>query len=146
MLPVGRRQWRLFCFMACVMLAGVPCTAQTPALTTVSDTVYRADGTPASGTLLISWPPFSTADGHAVAAGSASVALGASGTFTVQLAPNAGATPSGVAYSVVYQLSDGTVKTENWSVGANSPESIAQVRTAMGTSPGANSQFAGCID
>ena len=32
------------------------------ATTRVSDTVYRADGTPASGTLLISWPAFTTAE------------------------------------------------------------------------------------
>ena len=34
--------------------------AQGPALTTISDTVYRADGTAASGTVLISWPSFQT--------------------------------------------------------------------------------------
>lgn len=33
-----------------------------PATTTVSDTVYRADGSPASGTLLITWPAFTAAD------------------------------------------------------------------------------------
>ena len=41
--------------------------AQGPALTTISDTVYRADGTAASGTVLISWPSFQTAVGDAVA-------------------------------------------------------------------------------
>jgi hypothetical protein len=43
--------------------------AKPPVFTTVSDTVFRADGSPASGTLLISWPAFTTADGHTVAAG-----------------------------------------------------------------------------
>jgi hypothetical protein len=32
------------------------------ATTRVSDTVYRADGTPASGTVLISWPAFTTSE------------------------------------------------------------------------------------
>ena len=41
----------------------------------MSDTVYRADGTLASGTLLISWPEFTTADGYAVVAGTKSVPL-----------------------------------------------------------------------
>ena len=47
-----------------------------PAMTQVVDTVYRADGTTAKGTVLISWPAFTTADGKAVAAGSLSVQLG----------------------------------------------------------------------
>lgn len=37
--------------------------AQGPTLTTISDTVYRADGTPAQGTVLISWPSFQTLGG-----------------------------------------------------------------------------------
>lgn len=113
---------------------------QLPALTTVSDIVYRADGTPASGTLLISWPAFSTADGHAVAAGTKSVPLASNGGFSVQLAPNAGGTPA-VTYAVVYQLSDGTVKSEAWSVGTASPQTVAQVRTLVGTS---TTMDAGC--
>jgi len=47
--------------------------AQGPALTTISDTVYRADGTAALGTVLISWPSFQTAEGDMVAAGNLSV-------------------------------------------------------------------------
>jgi hypothetical protein len=43
--------------------------AQQPSRTTVSDIVYRADGSPASGTVLISWPEFTTADSKPVAAG-----------------------------------------------------------------------------
>ena len=41
-----------------------------PALTTIQDTIYRADGTPAAGTVLISWPSFTSAEGDPVAAGS----------------------------------------------------------------------------
>jgi hypothetical protein len=52
----------------------------------------------------------------------------------VQLAPNAGATPAGTVYTVTYQLTDGTVKTETWSVGATSPETVSAVRTMAGTS------------
>ena len=77
-----------------------------PTTTNVQDTVYRADGTAASGTLLISWPAFTTAGGQPVAAGSTSVKLGAGGALSVGLAPNAGASPSGSYYTVVYQLSE----------------------------------------
>jgi len=132
MLDQCRRQRRLFCLLLCV-LAELASQAQSPATTTISDTVYRADGTPAAGTLLISWPTFSTASGQAVAADTKSVSLSAGGTLSVGLAPNAGAAPANTYYVVVYQLSNGTVKTEFWSVGTISPTTIAAVRTTPGS-------------
>jgi hypothetical protein len=135
MLHASRRRWRLFYLLpglALVALVGQT-LAQGPTLTTVSDTVYRADGSPAAGTILISWPPFTTAGGSTVAAGNTNIALGNNGSFTAQLAPNTGATPAGTVYTVTYQLTDGTVKTENWSIGTASPETISQVRTLAGT-------------
>ena len=138
----GRRTRRLFYLALFFALRPHITEAQSVTLTTVSDTVFRADGQPAAGTLLISWPAFTTADGHAVAAGNKGVLLGSGGSFSAQLAPNSGATPSGVVYTVVYQLTDATVKTENWSVGTSSPESIAQVRTVLGTSTASGQLFA----
>ncbi len=110
--------------------------AQGPGLTTISDTVYGGDGTPASGLALISWPSFQTADGYAVAAGSQSVTIGEGGAFNAQLVPNAGASPAGTLYVVVFQLDDGTVRTEYWSVPTNSPTTISAVRTTPGTGLG----------
>jgi len=127
-----RLQGRLFCLLLCV-LAGLVSQAQSPVTTTISDTVYRADGTPAAGTLLISWPTFSTAGGQAVASGTKSVTLGTGGSLSVALVPNAGAAPANTFYTVVYQLSDGTVKTEFWSVGTTSPTTVAAVRTTPGS-------------
>lgn len=69
-----------------------------------------------------------------MAAGNKNVILASNGSFSVQLAPNSGATPAGVVYTVVYQLLDATVKTESWSVGTSSPETVAQVRAFVGTS------------
>jgi hypothetical protein len=112
-----RRQGRLFCLLLCV-LVGLTSQAQSPATTTISDTVYRADGTPAAGTLLISWPTFSTAGGQAVASGTKSVTLGTGGALSVALVPNTGAGPANTFYSVVYQLSDGTVECLNASMWA----------------------------
>src|SRR5471030_1066629 len=51
--------------------AASPAPQSGPALTTVSDTVYRADGSPAQGRLEITWPTFIAAGGSAVAAGTA---------------------------------------------------------------------------
>src|SRR5258708_9492647 len=62
--------------------------AQGPALTTISGTVYRADGTAASGTALISWPSFQTAEGDSVAAGHLRVTIAALRVFTAHLVPN----------------------------------------------------------
>ena len=103
--PMGR----LFYWLLPMILISAWLPAQTPALTTVTDVVYRADGSPAGGTLLISWPEFSTAAGQAVAAGKNSVVLGAGGALSVQLVPNIGATPAGTFYTVVYQLNDASV-------------------------------------
>ncbi|MGC2247404.1 MAG: hypothetical protein WA609_12440 [Terriglobales bacterium] len=110
--------------------------AQGPALTTISDTVYRADGTPASGTALISWPSFQTSEGDVVAAGKQSITIGAGGGFLAQLVPNVGASPAGTFYVVVFQLDDGTVRTEYWAVSTTSPTTIAAVRTTPGTGLG----------
>jgi len=110
--------------------------AQGPALTTISGTVYRADGTAASGTVLVSWPSFQTAEGNAVAAGNLSVTIRPLGAFSAQLVPNVGASPAGTYYVVVFQLDDGTVRTEYWAVPATSPTTIAAVLTTPGTGLG----------
>jgi hypothetical protein len=98
--PLG---WLFLLLPAMVSLA---VSAQTLPTTTLSDTVYRADGTPAGGTLLISWPEFTTAARGAVAAGNTSVTLGAGGASSVGWVPNANATPANTIYSVVYPLDD----------------------------------------
>ena len=119
--------------VAAIALAPAAAWAAGPGLTTISDTVYRADGTAASGTALISWPAFVTAEGDAVAAGTKSVAIGPGGAFATELVPNVGATPAGMYYTVVFQLDDGTVRTEYWAVPTTSPTTIAAVRTTPGT-------------
>jgi hypothetical protein len=85
-------------------LTASPAPQTPPALTSVVDTVFSADGTAAQGVLVISWPAFVTASGTAVAAGVLDTTLGANGALNVGLVPNAGATPAGAYYSVVYQL------------------------------------------
>ena len=124
--PIGRL------FLLLPWLLATTVLAQAPPLTTVQDTVYRADGTPAQGTLLISWPAFTTANGQAVASGSTSTTLGAGGALSVALVANANASPVNSVYTVVYQTD--LVKTEYWIVPTTSPATLAQVRTILGTS------------
>jgi hypothetical protein len=133
MLGNRRPSGRLFCLLLTVGLAVTGMKGAGPSVTSIQDTVYRADGTTASGTLLISWPAFTTVAGQPVAAGTKSVALGAGGALSVSLAPNAGASPSGTYYTVVYQLDSGLVKTEYWSVPTTSPTTLAVIRTTPGT-------------
>lgn len=106
-----KRGWMLICiFLSLLARVGL---AQV-ATTTVQDTVYRADGTPAGGTVVISWNAFTTAAGNAVPAGSTAVTIGSGGLLTVALAPNAGGSPMGSYYSVVYHLNDGSTSREYW--------------------------------
>lgn len=110
-------------------------------LTTITDTVLRADGTPAAGTLLITWPGFTTASAGAVAAGSTSVTIGAGGAVSFALSPNAGSNPASY-YTVVYQLSDGTTSKEFWSVPASATAvNLAAVRVSL-TATTSNAQLA----
>ena len=132
MLDARRPVGRLFFLLVSVLVLGMQADSG-PAKTTITDVVYRADGTPASGVILVSWPTFTTMDGKAVAAGTKSVTLGPGGALSVSLVPNSGASPAGTYYTAVYQLDDG-VKTEFWMVPANSPTTLAAVRTVLGQS------------
>jgi hypothetical protein len=113
--------------------ASSPAPQSGPPLTTISDTVYLANGTPAQGVLIITWPAFVTAGGTAMAPGDIQVTLGTNGALNVQLASNTGATPAGVYYTVVYQLQPNEVRTEYWLVPTTSPATLAQVRTTPGS-------------
>jgi hypothetical protein len=132
-----RRLERLFLLLLSGFMA-LATSAQTLPTTMINDIVYRADGSPAGGTLLIAWPEFTTASGGAVAAGNTSVILGTGGTLSVGLVPNANATPANTVYVVVYQLDDGTVKTEYWVVPTASPTNISAVRTILGAGTSAS--------
>ncbi len=101
------------------------------ATTTVQGTVYLANGRAGSGTLIVSWPAFSTAAGQAVTADSTTVTIGPDGFFSVNLAPNLGALPAGLYYTAVYQMSDGSTSTEYWVVPAGAQATLAQVRSQV---------------
>src|SRR5690348_7794199 len=110
---VCRLARRLFCCaLGAGLIAGV-LRADGVSMTSIQDVIYRADGTPAHGMLLITWPAFTTADNKAVAAGSLSVAIGDKGEVNLSLAPNAGATPDGTYYKVLVKLGPET-STEYW--------------------------------
>ncbi len=124
--------WRVALGLMAIAVAMLPprVTAQINT-TTVQGTVFRADGTPASGTLLVSWAAFTTPQNQAVAAGNTSTPIGADGFVSMNLTPNASALPAGSYYTATYHLSDGTVNQEYWVVPAAASASIASVRAQL---------------
>ena len=127
-----RRASRLPLWMVVLVLALAPHPgAAQVSTTTVQGTVYEANGQPASGTMLISWPAFTTEADQAVAAGSTSVVIGSDGFASVQLAPNQNASPAGTYYTVVYHLADGTVNREYWVVPAAATAALGSVRVQI---------------
>ena len=113
----GVRRGVALVFLLLALMTGysVPVMAQAPLPTTVvSDTVYNASGAPASGTVLVSWAGFTAASGAVIPAGTTSATIGANGALSIALAPNAGATPVGSAYTATFHLSDGTTSRQFW--------------------------------
>ncbi len=111
-----RRSWMLIGVLLTVLtVSGVAQVATTQ----VADTIYHADGTVATGTVLISWPAFTTSNGDSVPSGSTSAVIAAGGTLSIQLIPNAGSTPIGSYYTAVFHLDDGSVSREYWVVPAS---------------------------
>ena len=108
----NNRPWGRFSCVLLWLVLACSMGLASATLTTISDVVYRADGSFAKGTVVITWPAFTTSDSRAIAAGSLSVAIGAGGQLTVALVPNAGSTPSGTYYKVVYKLDQAVAERE----------------------------------
>jgi hypothetical protein len=98
-------------------------------LTTIQDTLIRADGARFTGSLTIHWVTFDSSNNGTVVQQSTSVSV-VNGNLLVQLVPNAAAPPPANVYTVTYQ-SDGREQfTETWSVPTSStPLKVATVRT-----------------
>ena len=117
------------CMLAAVLAAMAP--AQAVSTTTVQGTVYLANGQPGAGTLVVSWPGFTTAAGQAIAADRTTLTIPSDGFVSVSLAPNLGATPAGEYYTAVFYMSDGTVSTQYWVIPAAAQASLAQVQSQV---------------
>jgi GDSL-like Lipase/Acylhydrolase family len=114
---------------ACVLMAQ-------PTLTTIQDTVYRADGRRFNGTITISWKSFTAGDSSDVAMQSTTNRI-VNGALYVQLIPSTTATPS-YYYNVLY-TSDGRDQfSELWAVPpSTTPLHVANVRvTGLVTNSG----------
>ena len=124
--------WMLTFGMCFAQRTGPQIAPAAIATTQIQEPIYRADGTAASGTVLIRWPAFSTTSGASVPAGSISTTLSSGGVLSVNLVPNANSTPMGSYYTVVYHLDDGQVTREYWVVPVSaSAVKVSAIRSSV---------------
>ncbi len=125
--PGNRREpaVRAGMILALVFGIGAGGALATPPLTTVQDQLFRADGTPVNGTLLISWSAFVASDNSNVPANTLRVPV-SGGLLRVKLVPTTTATPA-TGYKVMYLVDGKLTNTESWSV----PPSIAAVAVKL---------------
>ena len=100
-----------------------------PPLTTIQDQLFRANGTPVNGTLLISWNAFVASDNSNIPANTLRVPV-SGGLLRVKLVPTttALAAPS---YNVMYLVDGKLTNTETWSVPpSTAPLAVRMVRTS----------------
>ncbi len=107
-------------------------------LTTIQDTLFKADGTRFNGTLTIQWSTFDASNIGTIVQQSKSVQV-VNGNLYVQLAPNAGATPPANTYAVAYQSSGSQQFSETWTIGVSTtPLTVSEVRTGVLSVTGTN--------
>lgn len=101
-----------------------------PALTTISDVLFKADGTRFNGLAQITWLSFDSASGASIAQQATTVRI-IDGNIFVQLTPTSNATPL-AQYLVLYE-SDGKIQfQETWNViPSTTPLRVADVRTSQ---------------
>jgi hypothetical protein len=114
-----------------VVLAPAVALAQ-PALTTIQDILYRADGTRFDGTMFITWSAFQAGNGSNIATANLTVPV-VNGALKVQLVPTTTAS-AGAQYSVTYSNNGVNQFTEVWAVPPSIlPLRVRDVRISSGT-------------
>lgn len=94
----------------------------------IQDSVTYADGTRASGQIVLTWPPFVWA-GVTITSGQQAFDIAPDGTISIPCYPTVGAQPS-VYYTASYRLNRGALYTEYWAVPPSpSVVSIGAIRT-----------------
>jgi hypothetical protein len=120
--------------LAMILCAALPLAAA-PALTTIQDTIYKADGTRFNGTAVISWNTFDANDASHIGMQSLTVQI-INGALRVQLVPNSNATPPN-SYTVQYSSDGKQQYVETWSVPpSTTPLRISAVNVTASTTSG----------
>jgi len=116
--------------VAAGLMAG--CVLGQPALTTIQDILYRADGTRFAGTLFITYNSFQAGDTSNIATSNLTLQI-VNGVLRVQLVPTTTAS-AGAQYSVRYNARGINQFTEIWAVPpSNVTLRVRDVRVATGT-------------
>src|SRR5437868_5670708 len=95
-------------------MAAATLAAAQPALTTIQDTLYRADGSRFSGTVFITWSSFEAGDTSNIATANLTLPI-VNGILKVSLVPTTTATP-GAQYNITYNSRGINQFTEVWAV------------------------------
>jgi hypothetical protein len=85
-----------------------------PPLTTIQDTLYKADGSPFNGTVYLEWKSFQASDSSSILTQRLTVAI-VNGILRVQLVPTTNAAPP-ATYAARYSIGGRTQFEETWSV------------------------------
>ncbi|MDP8991108.1 MAG: hypothetical protein M3N41_13635, partial [Acidobacteriota bacterium] len=114
-----------------LLLAATGLAQAQPALTTIQDILYRADGTRFSGTMFIAWSSFLAGDTSNIATANLTVPI-VNGVLRVQLVPTTTAS-AGAQYNVTYQSGGVNQFTEVWAVPPSTPRlRVRDVRLSSG--------------
>jgi hypothetical protein len=110
-----------------------------PQLTTIQDTLYKADGTRMNATAVFTWNSFDASDGTSVGMQTKTVQI-VNGIFFVQLAPSTSASPA-QPYTVTYSSDGKNQYQETWMVPSSTQAlKVRDVRTSTTTNvPGSGS-------
>jgi hypothetical protein len=115
--------------LAALLEIGAGAAWATPPLTTIQDQLFRADGTPVNGTLLISWTAFVASDNSNIPANTLREPV-SGGLVRVKLVPTTTALTT-ASYTVMYLVDGKLTNTETWSVPpSTTPLPIRMVRTS----------------
>jgi hypothetical protein len=123
---VGGRRVPLLKTFSRVCSAAVLCTCAAlagPPLTTIQDTLYKADGTRFNGIANIAWSGFEASDQSAIANQLITVKI-VNGRLNVQLVPNTNSNPVAF-YSVTYNSDGRVLFSETWAVPPSAAASAA---------------------
>jgi len=119
--------------LAILAMAAAAVAAAQPALTTIQDVLYLANGSRYNGIMFIKWSSFQAGDTSDIASASLTLPI-VNGVLRVQLVPTTTAT-AGAQYNVTYDDTQGTALfSEVWSVPPSlTPLRVRDVRVSSGT-------------
>lgn len=128
---------------AILLVAAAAMQAQ-PALTTIQDILYRADGTRFNGEIFISWNAFEAGDTSNIATAQVKLPI-VNGVLSVQLVPTTTAS-AGANYQVTYNSQGEFQFSQVWAVPPSSiPLRVSAVLVSSGTVVGGGGGGAGAI-